>query len=174
MTAPPSEASGPANSPGGRIVAERVPLACPGRAGCSAVVAAGGERGGSCGTRTGSSCQSNANPRTRTDGTRRHQWVSGVPCAGTTYAASYALRWRDSKQWRSGVAAFLGAGYRVSLAAVVFVAETTGRASFIVPARLAAVAAELVVGRSSVTTYQRPAAPAAAELLAGSTSATGD
>ena len=53
-----------------------------------------------------------------------------------------------------GVAAFLGAGYRVPLAAVMFVAETTGRASFVVPALLAAVAAELVMGRSSVTEYQ--------------------
>jgi CIC family chloride channel protein len=53
-----------------------------------------------------------------------------------------------------GVAAFLGAGYRVPLAAVMFVAETTGRPAFIVPGLLAAVAAELVMGRSSVTTYQ--------------------
>lgn len=53
-----------------------------------------------------------------------------------------------------GVAAFLGAGYRVPLAAVMFVAETTGRPSFIVPGLLAAVAAELVMGRSSVTAYQ--------------------
>jgi len=54
-----------------------------------------------------------------------------------------------------GVAAFLGAGYRVPLSAVMFVAETTGRPSFVVPGLLAAVAAELVMGRSSVTTYQR-------------------
>jgi CIC family chloride channel protein len=54
-----------------------------------------------------------------------------------------------------GVAAFLGAGYRVPLAAVMFVAETTGRPGFVVPALLAAVAAELVMGRSSVTEYQR-------------------
>jgi len=53
-----------------------------------------------------------------------------------------------------GVAAFLGAGYRVPLAAVMFVAETTGRPSFVVPGLIAAVAAELVMGRSSVTTYQ--------------------
>ena len=63
-----------------------------------------------------------------------------------------------------GVAAFLGAGYRVPLAAVMFVAETTGRPSFIVPGLLAAVAAELIMGRSSVTAYQRgakePSAPA--------------
>jgi CIC family chloride channel protein len=56
-----------------------------------------------------------------------------------------------------GVAAFLGAGYRVPLAAVVFVAETTGRPGFIVPGLLAAVAAELVMGASSITTYQVPA-----------------
>jgi CIC family chloride channel protein len=62
-----------------------------------------------------------------------------------------------------GVAAFLGAGYRVPLAAVMFVAETTGRPGFIVPGLLAAVAASLVMGRASVTTYQRgsstPSAP---------------
>jgi CIC family chloride channel protein len=54
-----------------------------------------------------------------------------------------------------GVAAFLGAGYRVPLAAVMFVAEATGRPGFVVPGLLAAVAAELMMGRSSVTTYQR-------------------
>ena len=40
------------------------------------------------------------------------------------------------------------------LAAVMFVAETTGRPSFIVPGLLAAVAAELMMGASSVTRYQ--------------------
>ena len=54
-----------------------------------------------------------------------------------------------------GVAAFLGAGYRVPLASVMFVAETTGRPSFIVPGLIAAVAGELMMGRSSVTAYQR-------------------
>lgn len=53
-----------------------------------------------------------------------------------------------------GVAAFLGAGYRVPLAAVMFVAESTGRPGFVVPWVIAAVAAELVMGRSSVTAYQ--------------------
>lgn len=53
-----------------------------------------------------------------------------------------------------GVAAFLGAGYRVPLAAVMFVAESTGRPGFVVPGLIAAVAAELVMGRSSVTVYQ--------------------
>ncbi len=58
-----------------------------------------------------------------------------------------------------GVAAFLGAGYRVPLAAVVFVAEATGRAGFIVPGLLAAVVAELMMGTSSVTTYQISPSP---------------
>ncbi len=56
-----------------------------------------------------------------------------------------------------GVAAFLGAGYRVPLASVMFVAETTGRPSFIVPGLFAAVAAELMMGSSSVTKYQQSA-----------------
>ena len=53
-----------------------------------------------------------------------------------------------------GIAAFLGAGYRVPLAAVVFVAEATGRPGFVVPGLLAAVIAELIMSRQSVTTYQ--------------------
>jgi chloride channel protein, CIC family len=54
-----------------------------------------------------------------------------------------------------GVAAFLGAGYRVPLAAITFVAEATGRPGFVVPGLLAAVVAELVMGGSSVTSYQQ-------------------
>ena len=54
-----------------------------------------------------------------------------------------------------GIAAFLGAGYRVPLAAVMFVAETTGQPGFIVPALFAAVAVELVMGEQSITTFQR-------------------
>ena len=53
-----------------------------------------------------------------------------------------------------GMAAFLGAGYRVPLAAVVFVAEFTGRPGFVVPGLIAAVVAQLVMGRSSVSPYQ--------------------
>jgi len=60
-----------------------------------------------------------------------------------------------------GVAAFLGAGYRVPLAAVTFVAEATGRPGFIVPGLIAAVVAELLMGTSSVTIYQHAAADAA-------------
>lgn len=53
-----------------------------------------------------------------------------------------------------GVAAFLGAGYRTPLAAVMFIAETTGRPGYIVPGLVAAVTAELMMGSSSVTAYQ--------------------
>jgi CIC family chloride channel protein len=62
-----------------------------------------------------------------------------------------------------GVAAFLGAGYRVPLAGVMFVAKATGRPGFIVPGLLAAVVAQLFMGRSSVTAYQREADPGPAE-----------
>jgi chloride channel protein, CIC family len=48
-----------------------------------------------------------------------------------------------------GMAAFLGAGYRTPLAGVVFVAETTGSPSFVVPALLATAAAQLMLGDSS-------------------------
>jgi CIC family chloride channel protein len=53
-----------------------------------------------------------------------------------------------------GMAAFLGAGYRVPLAAVVFVAEFTGRPGFVVPGLIAAVVAQLVMGRASASPYQ--------------------
>jgi len=62
-----------------------------------------------------------------------------------------------------GIAAFLGAGYRVPLAAIVFVAETTGRPGFVVPGLIATVVAELMMSRMSVTEYQvRPEAGMAA------------
>lgn len=53
-----------------------------------------------------------------------------------------------------GVAAFLGAGYRVPLAAVMFVAESTGRPGFVVPGLIAAVVAQLPMGRHSISPYQ--------------------
>jgi CIC family chloride channel protein len=61
-----------------------------------------------------------------------------------------------------GVAAFLGAGYRVPLAAVMFVAETTGRPGFVVPGLIAAVVAELMMGSVAVTTHQMHRAPGGA------------
>jgi CIC family chloride channel protein len=59
-----------------------------------------------------------------------------------------------------GIAAFLGAGYRVPLAAVMFVAESTGRPGFVVPALIAAVVAELLMADRSVTAYQVSPDPA--------------
>lgn len=59
-----------------------------------------------------------------------------------------------------GVAAVLGAGYQVPLAAVMFVAETSGNPGYVVPALLAAVAADLAMGHESVSDYQRDRAGA--------------
>ncbi|MDX6660362.1 MAG: chloride channel protein family [Solirubrobacteraceae bacterium] len=53
-----------------------------------------------------------------------------------------------------GVSAFLGAGYRVPLAGVMFAAEATGRPGFIVPGVIASVVAQLFMGRSSASPYQ--------------------
>ncbi|MGB1653751.1 MAG: chloride channel protein [Acidimicrobiales bacterium] len=55
-----------------------------------------------------------------------------------------------------GLAAFLGAGYRAPIAAVMFVAESTGGVgSFVVPALVAAAVSQLVAGPASVADYQR-------------------
>ncbi len=55
-----------------------------------------------------------------------------------------------------GVSAFLGAGYRVPLAGVVFPAEAIGRPGFVVPGMIATVVAELFIGTGSASAYQRP------------------
>ncbi len=52
-----------------------------------------------------------------------------------------------------GLAAFLGAGYKAPIAAVMFVAESTG-GSFVVPALVAAALSQVVAGKSSVAEYQ--------------------
>ncbi len=55
-----------------------------------------------------------------------------------------------------GLAAFLGAGYRAPIAAVMFVAESTGGVgSFVVPALVAAAVSQLVAGPSTVADHQR-------------------
>lgn len=54
-----------------------------------------------------------------------------------------------------GTAAFLAAGYRTPLAAVAFVAETTGNPWILIPAMLASVAAFLTMGRKGVSRNQR-------------------
>lgn len=53
-----------------------------------------------------------------------------------------------------GAAAFLGAGYRVPLAGVMFVAESTGRPGFVVPALIAAVVGQLFMGGASASSHQ--------------------
>ena len=53
-----------------------------------------------------------------------------------------------------GLAAVLGAGYRTPLAAVMFVAETTGRAEFVIPALLATAVSQSLMGEHSVSTGQ--------------------
>lgn len=53
-----------------------------------------------------------------------------------------------------GLAAFLAAGYRAPITAVMFVAESTGASEFVVPALIAAAVSQLVAGSSSVASYQ--------------------
>lgn len=53
-----------------------------------------------------------------------------------------------------GLAAMLGAGYRTPLAAVMFVAETTGRAEFVIPALLATAISQSLMGDASVSSGQ--------------------
>jgi CIC family chloride channel protein len=55
-----------------------------------------------------------------------------------------------------GLAAFLGAGYHTPIAAVMFVAESTGGVgAFVVPALVAAAVSQVVAGPSSIADYQR-------------------
>jgi Mg/Co/Ni transporter MgtE len=54
-----------------------------------------------------------------------------------------------------GIAAFLGGAYKVPLAGVAFVAETTGAPGYIIPGLLAAAIGYLVSGDDSVSDRQR-------------------
>jgi CIC family chloride channel protein len=54
-----------------------------------------------------------------------------------------------------GLAAVLGAAYRTPLAAVMFVAESTGRADFVIPALIAVAIAQSLMGDDSVSSGQR-------------------
>ncbi|WP_419851028.1 chloride channel protein [Candidatus Poriferisocius sp.] len=66
-----------------------------------------------------------------------------------------ALGTADMGLYRTlGLAAFLGAGYRAPITAVMFVAESTGTSAFVVPALIAAAVSQLVAGSSSVASYQ--------------------
>ena len=53
-----------------------------------------------------------------------------------------------------GLAAFLGAGYRAPIAAVMFVAESSQGSAFVVPALVAAAVAQLVAGKAGVSSHQ--------------------
>ena len=54
-----------------------------------------------------------------------------------------------------GMAAFIAAGYKTPLAAVVFVAEATGGHAFIIPALIGAAVAYAASGESSASGDQR-------------------
>ncbi len=54
-----------------------------------------------------------------------------------------------------GMASFLAAGYKTPLAAVVFVAETTGGHAYIIPSLIGAAVAYAVSGEASVSSAQR-------------------
>ncbi len=54
-----------------------------------------------------------------------------------------------------GIAAFLGAGYRTPLAGVMFVAESTGKAVFVVPGLIAAAISQLFMADKSVSPMQQ-------------------
>jgi chloride channel protein, CIC family len=54
-----------------------------------------------------------------------------------------------------GIAAFLGGAYKVPLAGVAFVAETTGAPGYIIPGLLAAALGYVVSGRTSLSGRQR-------------------
>lgn len=54
-----------------------------------------------------------------------------------------------------GLAAVLGAAYRTPLAAIMFVAETTGRAEFVIPALIATAISQSLMGEDSVSAGQR-------------------
>ena len=62
----------------------------------------------------------------------------------------------DARLWPIlGLAAFLAAGYRTPIAAVMFVAESTGGGPAVVPALIAAAVSQLVAGKASVSVGQR-------------------
>jgi len=58
-----------------------------------------------------------------------------------------------------GLAAFVAAGYRTPLAAVSFVAETTGNPWVLIPAMLASVTSFLTMGDRSISHHQRSRTP---------------
>ncbi|MFP5233243.1 MAG: chloride channel protein [Acidobacteriota bacterium] len=74
---------------------------------------------------------------------------------GTAFAQSLVHSANPGLYAAVGMAAFLSAGYKTPLAAVVFVAEATGGHAFIVPAIIAAAVAYAVSGDASASSEQR-------------------
>ncbi len=74
---------------------------------------------------------------------------------GTAFAQSIVHSTNPGLYAAVGMAAFLSAGYKTPLAAVVFVAEATGGHAFIVPAIIAAAVAYTVSGNASASSEQR-------------------
>ncbi len=82
--------------------------------------------------------------------------VQGVILGSIVGDGLNLLNWtNDETIWPIlGLAAFLGAGYRTPIAAVMFVAESSG-GSAVVPALIAAAVSQLVAGASSVSSAQQ-------------------
>ncbi len=74
---------------------------------------------------------------------------------GTAFAQSVAHSASPDLYAAVGMAAFIAAGYKAPLTAVVFVAEATGGHSFIIPALIGAAVAYAVSGEASVSGDQR-------------------
>jgi len=76
-------------------------------------------------------------------------------CLGKAFAQSIVHGNAADLYAAVGMAAFIAAGYKTPLTAVVFVAETTGGHSFIIPSLIGAAIAYAVSGEASVSGDQR-------------------
>ena len=76
-------------------------------------------------------------------------------CLGSWYAQAIVHMPNFDLYAAVGMAAFIAAGYKTPLAAVVFVAETTGGHSYLIPALIGAAVAYAVSGEASVSGDQR-------------------
>jgi chloride channel protein, CIC family len=74
---------------------------------------------------------------------------------GNTFAQSIVHTQAFDLYAAVGMAAFIAAGYKAPLTAVVFVAETTGGHSYIIPSLIGAACAYAISGESSASSAQR-------------------